>query len=71
ETLFDGMEDLDMEEGEEEQDSSSSGRNEASVGTRRPREDDSDASISKRSLMPDLCLLRGVEATTTPLRLQL
>ncbi|KAE8878523.1 hypothetical protein PF003_g37446 [Phytophthora fragariae] len=30
-------------------DSSSSGRNEASVGTRRPREDDSDASSSKRS----------------------
>ncbi|KAE8962916.1 hypothetical protein PR002_g29457 [Phytophthora rubi] len=49
ETLFDGMEDLDMEEGEEEQDSSPSGRNEASVGTRRPREDDSDASSSKRS----------------------
>ncbi|KAE8962886.1 hypothetical protein PR002_g29468 [Phytophthora rubi] len=38
-----------MEEGEEERDSSSSGRNEASVGTRRPREDDSDASSSKRS----------------------
>ncbi|KAE9020389.1 hypothetical protein PR002_g12533 [Phytophthora rubi] len=38
-----------MEEGEEERDSSSSGRNEANVGTRRPREDDSDASSSKRS----------------------
>ncbi|KAE9264799.1 hypothetical protein PR003_g32669, partial [Phytophthora rubi] len=38
ETLFDGMEDLDIEEGEEERDSSSSGRNEASVGTRRLRE---------------------------------
>ncbi|KAE9313572.1 hypothetical protein PF008_g19704 [Phytophthora fragariae] len=49
ETLFDGMEDLDMEEGEEERDTSSLGRNEASVGTRRPREDDSDASSSKRS----------------------
>ncbi|KAE8883897.1 hypothetical protein PF002_g28324 [Phytophthora fragariae] len=49
ETLFDGLEDLDMEKGEEERDSSSSGRNEASVGTRRPREDDSDASSSKRS----------------------
>ncbi|KAE8959771.1 hypothetical protein PR001_g30605, partial [Phytophthora rubi] len=49
ETLFDGMEDLDIEEGEEERDSSSSGRNEASVGTRRLREDDSDASSSKRS----------------------
>ncbi|KAE9022685.1 hypothetical protein PR002_g11919 [Phytophthora rubi] len=48
ETLFDGMEDLDMEEGEEERDSSSSGRNETSVGTRRPREDDTDASSSKR-----------------------
>ncbi|KAE9013668.1 hypothetical protein PR003_g15602 [Phytophthora rubi] len=38
-----------MEEGEEERDSSSSGRNEASVGTRRPHEDDSDTSSSKRS----------------------
>ncbi|KAE9357966.1 hypothetical protein PR003_g1528 [Phytophthora rubi] len=50
ENLFDGMEDLDMEEGEEERESSSSGRDESSVGTRRPREDDSDASSSKRSL---------------------
>ncbi|KAE9297011.1 hypothetical protein PF008_g23852 [Phytophthora fragariae] len=49
ETVFDGMEDIDMEEGEEERDSSSSGRNEASVGTCCPREDDSDASSSKRS----------------------
>ncbi|KAE9051578.1 hypothetical protein PR001_g1296 [Phytophthora rubi] len=49
ENLFDGMEDLDMEEGEEERESSSSGRDESSVGTRRPREDDSDASSSKRS----------------------
>ncbi|KAE9301777.1 hypothetical protein PF008_g22655 [Phytophthora fragariae] len=38
-----------MEEGEEEKESSLSGRNESSVGTRRPREDDSDASRSKRS----------------------
>ncbi|KAE9067867.1 hypothetical protein PF007_g27913 [Phytophthora fragariae] len=38
-----------MEEGEEERESSSSWRNEASAGTRRPREDDSDASSSKRS----------------------
>ncbi|KAE9267576.1 hypothetical protein PR003_g31728 [Phytophthora rubi] len=49
ETLFDGMEDLDKEEGEEERDSSSSGRNEASMGTRRPHEDDSDASSSMSS----------------------
>ncbi|KAE8964184.1 hypothetical protein PR003_g24135 [Phytophthora rubi] len=66
ETLFDGMEDIDMEEGEEE--SSSSGREGSSVGTRRPREDDSDASSSKRSLMLELCLRRGVETMTTPLR---
>ncbi|KAE9283700.1 hypothetical protein PR003_g27056, partial [Phytophthora rubi] len=38
-----------MEEGEEEKESSSSGRNKSSVGTRRPREDDSDASSLKRS----------------------
>ncbi|KAE9318275.1 hypothetical protein PF008_g18538 [Phytophthora fragariae] len=38
-----------MEKGEEERESSSSGRDEASVGSRRPREDDSDASSSKRS----------------------
>ncbi|KAE8967158.1 hypothetical protein PR002_g28150 [Phytophthora rubi] len=49
ETLFDGIEDADMEEGEEERESSSSGRDEATVGTRRPREGDSDASRSKRS----------------------
>ncbi|KAE9169324.1 hypothetical protein PF005_g28021 [Phytophthora fragariae] len=49
ESLFDGIEDADMEEGEEERESSSSWRNEASAGTRRPREDDSDASSSKRS----------------------
>ncbi|KAE9272892.1 hypothetical protein PR003_g30065, partial [Phytophthora rubi] len=35
--------------GEEEKETSVSGRNESSVGTRRPREDDSDASGSKRS----------------------
>ncbi|KAE9278924.1 hypothetical protein PR003_g28379 [Phytophthora rubi] len=40
---------VDMEEGEEERESSPSRRDEASVGTRRPREDDSDASSSKRS----------------------
>ncbi|KAE9042743.1 hypothetical protein PR001_g6073 [Phytophthora rubi] len=41
--------DVDMEEGEEEKETSSSGRNESSVGTRRPRENDSDASSSKLS----------------------
>ncbi|KAE9004350.1 hypothetical protein PF010_g2912 [Phytophthora fragariae] len=79
ESLFDGSENADMEEGEDERESSSSGRDEASVGTRRPREDDSDASVQSarvaaatgRLLMPELCLPRGVETTTTPLRLRL
>ncbi|KAE9205428.1 hypothetical protein PF005_g13392 [Phytophthora fragariae] len=66
ETLFDGMEDLDMEEGEEERDSSSSGRNEASVGTRRPREDDSDASSSKRSRSGSDRQLADAGALSTP-----
>ncbi|KAE9166482.1 hypothetical protein PF002_g31101 [Phytophthora fragariae] len=66
ETLFDGMEDLDMEEGEEERDSSSSGRNEASVGTRRPREDDSDASSSKRSRSGSARPLADAGALSTP-----
>ncbi|KAE8912964.1 hypothetical protein PF001_g26194 [Phytophthora fragariae] len=66
ETLFDGMEDLDMEEGEEEQDSSSSGRNEASVGTRRPCEDDSDASSSKRSRSGSDRPLADAGALSTP-----
>ncbi|KAE8887992.1 hypothetical protein PF010_g25757 [Phytophthora fragariae] len=38
-----------MEKGEDEKEFSSSGRDESSVGTRRPREDDSNASSSKRS----------------------
>ncbi|KAE8889303.1 hypothetical protein PF010_g26638 [Phytophthora fragariae] len=66
ETLFDGMEDLDMEEGEEERGSSSSGRNEASVGTRRPREDDSDASSSKRSRSGSDRPLADAGALSTP-----
>ncbi|KAE8978100.1 hypothetical protein PR001_g24935, partial [Phytophthora rubi] len=66
ETLFDGMEDLDMEGGEEERDSSSSGRNEASVGTRRPREDDSDASSSKRSRSGSDRPLADAGALSTP-----
>ncbi|KAE8898592.1 hypothetical protein PF006_g32349 [Phytophthora fragariae] len=66
ETLFDGMEDLDMEKGEEEQDSSSSGRNEASVGTCRPREDDSDASSSKRSRSGSDRQLADAGALSTP-----
>ncbi|KAE8989508.1 hypothetical protein PR001_g21756 [Phytophthora rubi] len=41
--------DVDMEEGEEEKEISSSVREGSNVGTRRPREDDSDASSSKRS----------------------
>ncbi|KAE9265102.1 hypothetical protein PR003_g32563, partial [Phytophthora rubi] len=55
-----------MEEGEEEQDSSSSGRNEASVGTRRPREDDSDASSSKRSRSSSDRPLADAGALSTP-----
>ncbi|KAE8877291.1 hypothetical protein PF003_g38556 [Phytophthora fragariae] len=66
ETLFDGMEDLDMEEGEEERGSSTSGRNEASVGTRRPREDDSDASSSKRSRSGSDRPLADAGALSTP-----
>ncbi|KAE9162536.1 hypothetical protein PF005_g30811 [Phytophthora fragariae] len=66
ETLFDGMEDLDMEEGEEERDSSSSGRNETSVGTRRPNEEDSDASSSKRSRSGSDRPLADAGALSTP-----
>nr|KAE8923484.1 hypothetical protein PF009_g26265 [Phytophthora fragariae] len=66
ETLFDGMEDIDMEEGEEEGESSSSGRNEASVGTRRPREDDSKASSSKRSRSGSDRPLADAGALSTP-----
>ncbi|KAE8962013.1 hypothetical protein PR002_g29725 [Phytophthora rubi] len=65
ETLFDGMEDLDMEEGEE-RNCSSSGRNEASVGTRHPREDDSDASSSKRSRSGSDRPLADAGALSTP-----
>ncbi|KAE9227503.1 hypothetical protein PF005_g4687 [Phytophthora fragariae] len=66
ETLFDGMEDLDKEEGEEERDSSSSGRNEASMGTRRPHEDDSDASSSKSSRRGSDRPLADAGALSTP-----
>ncbi|KAE9293303.1 hypothetical protein PR003_g24539, partial [Phytophthora rubi] len=66
ETLFDGMEDLDIEEGKEERGSSSSGRNEASMGTRRPREDDSDASSSKRSRSGSDRPLADAGALSTP-----
>ncbi|KAE9089036.1 hypothetical protein PF007_g19743 [Phytophthora fragariae] len=59
------MEDLDMEEGEE-RNSSSSGRNEASVGTRHPREDDSDASGSKRSRSGNDRPLADAGALSTP-----
>ncbi|GMF54489.1 unnamed protein product [Phytophthora fragariaefolia] len=48
--LFDVGSDADMEDGEEEDEgTSSSTRVDPSVGSRRPREDDSDASSSKRS----------------------
>ncbi|GMF48117.1 unnamed protein product [Phytophthora fragariaefolia] len=50
EALFDVGSDADMEDGEEEDEGiSSSRRDDPSVGSRRPREDDSDASSSKRS----------------------
>ncbi|KAE8972761.1 hypothetical protein PR002_g26411 [Phytophthora rubi] len=69
ETLFEELGiggDVDMEEGEEERDSSSSGRNKASVGTRRPREDDSDASSSKRSRSGSDRPLADAGALSTP-----
>ncbi|KAE8961917.1 hypothetical protein PR002_g29754 [Phytophthora rubi] len=59
------MEDLDMEEGEE-RNSLFSGRNEASVGTCRPREDDSDASGSKRSRSGNDRPLADAGALSTP-----
>ncbi|GMF64329.1 unnamed protein product [Phytophthora fragariaefolia] len=50
EALFDGGSDADMEDGEEEDEwTSSSTRVDTSVGSRRPHENDSDASGSKRS----------------------
>ncbi|GMG15667.1 unnamed protein product [Phytophthora fragariaefolia] len=49
EALFDVGSDADMEGGEEDKEISSSRRDDPSVGSRRPREDDSDASSSKRS----------------------
>ncbi|GMF54457.1 unnamed protein product [Phytophthora fragariaefolia] len=50
EALFDIDSDADMEDGEEEDEGTlSSTRVDSSVGSRRPREDDSDASSSKRS----------------------
>ncbi|GMF62151.1 unnamed protein product [Phytophthora fragariaefolia] len=50
EALFDVGSDADMEDGEEEDEgTSSSRRDDPSVGSRRPREDNSDASSSNRS----------------------
>ncbi|GMF57427.1 unnamed protein product [Phytophthora fragariaefolia] len=49
EPLFDVGSDADMEDAEEDEEASSSTRVDPSVGSRRPREDDSDASSSKRS----------------------
>ncbi|GMF34402.1 unnamed protein product [Phytophthora fragariaefolia] len=49
ETLFDVGSDVDMADGEEDEEISSSRRDDLSVGSRHPREDDSDASSSKRS----------------------
>ncbi|KAE8984363.1 hypothetical protein PR002_g22965 [Phytophthora rubi] len=55
-----------MEEGDEERESSSSGSDEASVGTRRPREGDSDASSSKRSRSGSDRPLADAGALSTP-----
>ncbi|GMF32256.1 unnamed protein product [Phytophthora fragariaefolia] len=49
EDLFDVGSDADMEDGEEDEEASSSRRDDPSVGSCRPREDDSDASSSKCS----------------------
>ncbi|GMF64106.1 unnamed protein product [Phytophthora fragariaefolia] len=49
EALFDVGSDDDMEDGEADEEIWSSRRDDPSVGPRRPREDDSDASSSKRS----------------------
>ncbi|KAE9294984.1 hypothetical protein PF008_g24392 [Phytophthora fragariae] len=66
ESLFDGIHDVDIEEGEEGKESLSSGRDETSVGTRRPREDDSDASSSKRSRSGSDRPLADAGALSTP-----
>ncbi|KAE8980369.1 hypothetical protein PF004_g12395 [Phytophthora fragariae] len=55
-----------MEEGEEEKETSSSGHEGSSVGTRRPREDDSDASSSKRSRTGSDRPLADAGALSTP-----
>ncbi|KAE9028919.1 hypothetical protein PF005_g4994 [Phytophthora fragariae] len=55
-----------MEEGEEEKQSSSSGRDGLSVGTRPPRKDDSDASSSKRSSSGSDMPLADAGALSTP-----
>ncbi|GMF69458.1 unnamed protein product [Phytophthora fragariaefolia] len=49
EALFDLGSDADMEDSKEDEEISSSRRDDPGVGSRRPREDDSDASGSKRS----------------------
>ncbi|GMF52642.1 unnamed protein product [Phytophthora fragariaefolia] len=49
EALFDVGSDTDMEDGEEDKEASSSRLDDRSVGSRRPREDDSDVSSLKRS----------------------
>ncbi|GMF52119.1 unnamed protein product [Phytophthora fragariaefolia] len=76
EALFDVASDAGMEDGEEDEEASSSTRDDPSLGSHRPREDDSDASSLKRSrsgsdsrsLMLDRCPAREMEAT--PLRLR-
>ncbi|GMF59076.1 unnamed protein product [Phytophthora fragariaefolia] len=48
EALFDVGSDADMEDGEEDEEASSTRRDDPRVGSRRPREDNSEASSSKR-----------------------
>ncbi|GMF60167.1 unnamed protein product [Phytophthora fragariaefolia] len=49
EAIFDIGSDADMEDGEEDEEPSSSRRDDPSMGSHLPREDDSDAPSSKRS----------------------
>ncbi|GMF54765.1 unnamed protein product [Phytophthora fragariaefolia] len=67
EALFDVGSDADMEDGEEEDEgTSSSTRVDPSVGSRRPREVDSDASSSKRSCSGSDRLLADAGPLSSP-----
>ncbi|GMF64460.1 unnamed protein product [Phytophthora fragariaefolia] len=64
--LFDVGSDAGMEDREEEEGTSSSTRVDPSVGSRRPREDDSDASRSKRSCSGSDSPLADAEPLSSP-----